>query len=124
MLNDVKNYINSENSYSTNEVKSGGKWIDGKPIYRKVVDFGALPNASSKTVTFDAVNDDTWVSIMCIAKDNDNTVISIPFIDFNNVNASISYYIKNNSITVNTGTINRSSITKCYFILEYTKTTD
>ena len=35
VLNDVKNYINNSNSYSTNEVKTGGKWIDGKPIYRK-----------------------------------------------------------------------------------------
>lgn len=24
------------NSYSTNEIKTGGTWIDGKPIYRKV----------------------------------------------------------------------------------------
>ena len=26
-------------SYSTNEVKTGGKWIDGKPIYRKTLVF-------------------------------------------------------------------------------------
>ena len=25
------------NSYSTDEIKTGGTWIDGKPIYRKVV---------------------------------------------------------------------------------------
>ena len=35
--NDVKGYVDSSNSYSTNEVKTGGKWIDGKPIYRKVL---------------------------------------------------------------------------------------
>ena len=37
VLNDVKGYVDSSNSYSTNEVKTGGKWIDGKPIYRKVL---------------------------------------------------------------------------------------
>ena len=37
VLNDVKGYVDSSNSYSTDEVKTGGKWIDGKPIYRKVV---------------------------------------------------------------------------------------
>ena len=36
VLNDVKNYIDGKNSYSTNEVKTGGKWIDGKPIYEDV----------------------------------------------------------------------------------------
>ena len=47
----TSNAVADSLSYSTNEVKTGGKWIDGKPIYRKVVDFGALPNASEKTVT-------------------------------------------------------------------------
>lgn len=124
VLNDVKEYVDSSNSYSTNEVKTGGKWIDGKPIYRKVVDFGALPNASEKTVTFDAISDDTFVSITAIAKSSNGTVINIPYTDVNNIKANITYYIKDNSIVVNTGSINRSEMYKCYFILEYTKTTD
>ena len=37
VLNDVKGYVDSSNSYSTEEIKTGGKWLDGKPIYRKVV---------------------------------------------------------------------------------------
>ena len=37
VLNDVKGYVDNSNSYSTDEVKTGGKWIDGKPIYRKVL---------------------------------------------------------------------------------------
>lgn len=37
VLNDVKDYVDYSNSYSTQEVKTGGTWIDGKPIYRKVV---------------------------------------------------------------------------------------
>ena len=37
VLNDVKGYVDSSNSYSTDEVKTGGKWIDGRPIYRKVL---------------------------------------------------------------------------------------
>ena len=44
VLNDAKNYINNSNSYSTNEVKTGGKWIDGKPIYRKVLITNTLIN--------------------------------------------------------------------------------
>ena len=37
VLNDVKGYVDNSNSYSTQEVKTGGTWIDGKPIYRKVI---------------------------------------------------------------------------------------
>lgn len=37
-------------TYSTSEVLTGETWIDGKPIYRKVVDIGSLPNNATKTV--------------------------------------------------------------------------
>ena len=37
VLNDVKDYVDNSNSYSTEEVKTGGKWIDGKPIYRIIL---------------------------------------------------------------------------------------
>lgn len=37
VLKDVKDYVDNSNSYSTEEVKTGGTWIDGKPIYRKVL---------------------------------------------------------------------------------------
>lgn len=32
-----KKYVDRANSYSTEEIKTGGTWIDGKPIYRKVI---------------------------------------------------------------------------------------
>ena len=32
-----KLYADKQHSYSTDEIKTGGTWIDGKPIYRKVV---------------------------------------------------------------------------------------
>lgn len=31
------NYINKLVDYSTNEIKTGAKWVDGKPIYRKTI---------------------------------------------------------------------------------------
>ena len=39
---DVINYIDNSNSYSTEETLTGGKWIDGKPIYRTYVSFPAF----------------------------------------------------------------------------------
>ena len=32
-----RSYVDKANSYSTDEIKTGGTWIDGKPIYRKVI---------------------------------------------------------------------------------------
>ena len=37
VLNDVKDYVDNSNSYSAQEVKTGGTWIDGKPIYRIIL---------------------------------------------------------------------------------------
>ena len=34
--------------YSTNEVNTGAKWIDGSAIYKKTINTGALPNNGSK----------------------------------------------------------------------------
>lgn len=39
VLNNVKDYVDNSNSYSTQEIKTGGTWIDGKPIYRKTLVF-------------------------------------------------------------------------------------
>lgn len=124
VLNDAKNYINSVNSYSTNEVKTGGKWIDGKPIYRKVVDFGALPNATIKGVSFDNINVDTFVKIEGTAMSSNSTAITIPFADVSNVTQSISIFANSTSVSINTGSVNRLDYNKCYITLEYTKTTD
>ena len=48
VLTDVKDYVDNSNSYSTQEVKTGGTWIDGKPIYRNVL------------IAKDILNGDTW----------------------------------------------------------------
>lgn len=36
--------------YSTTEKATGGTWIDGKTIYKKTLNTGTLPNATTKTV--------------------------------------------------------------------------
>ena len=124
VLNDVKGYVDSSNSYSTAEVKTGGKWIDGKPIYRKVVDFGALPNATIKGVSFDNINADTFVKIEGIAMNNSGSAVTIPFADTSAATQSIAIFINSSSVSISTGATNRSDYTKCYITIEYTKTTD
>lgn len=43
-------------TYSTSEMLTGDIWVDGKPIYRKVINFGALPNG-----TFEAAHGITGI---------------------------------------------------------------
>ena len=124
VLKDTKNYINNSISYSTDEVKTGGKWIDGKPIYRKVVDFGALPNATIKEVSFDNINVDTFVKIEGVAMSANGTAVTIPYADVFNNTQSISTFANSTSVSINVGSVNRSDYNKCYITLEYTKTTD
>ena len=47
VLRAVKDYGDNSNSYSTEEVKTGGTWIDGKPIYRNVLTTTELLNGES-----------------------------------------------------------------------------
>ena len=49
--------------YSTTEVDTGTKWINGESIYRKTVNIGSLPNATSKTVAHNISNFGTLVKL-------------------------------------------------------------
>ncbi len=40
----------SNMNYSLTEAKTGATWIDGSPIYKKTINTGALPNATSKNI--------------------------------------------------------------------------
>ena len=51
-------YSNIYDLFSTEEVKTNEIWTDGKPIYRKVIDFGTLPNNNLKSVAHNISNVD------------------------------------------------------------------
>jgi len=59
------NYINSCNTYSTDEIDTGQTWIDGKKIYRKVMT-DTSPNRESTTWTIPNYpsNIDTTISVL------------------------------------------------------------
>lgn len=56
-------------AYSTTEMKTGQQWIDGKEIYRKVIDTGALPNATTKNVAHGIVGMTKILGIRGMASD-------------------------------------------------------
>ncbi len=123
VLNNVKDYVDNSNSYSTQEVKTGGTWIDGKPIYRKVIDCGVLPNATSKNVAtgldFTVCNVVKMEGFAKNVRTSDSTdIINVPY-----SNEVLLSTTKTGHLSVYTSK-DFSNFTQCYIAIEYTKTTE
>ena len=111
----------SKLDYSTSEVNTGLKWINGKPIYRKVVNFGALPNSTYKIINHNISNINFIVKVECVTTDG-TYYFEIPRAGIPNM-YSVDLYTTKTKITIETS-IDYSAYTTTYVILEYTKTTD
>lgn len=105
--------------YTTEQII--GKWVDGSTLYRKVIDFGALPNASEKYVAHGLPATAKIHSLTAMAF-NPSTQINLflPTLT-TNTNSYITFYVTGASIAVNTYGTDRSGYTQCHFVLEYTK---
>lgn len=124
-INYEEELAKDSSTYSTEETIVG-TWIDGKPIYRKVIDFGVLPNNTTKTYNTGDLNIDTFTEpIRGTSESTTGFCSGIPFVYTANVSygVSITYNKTTNQISVQTG-YDRSAQTKTYIIMEYTKTTD
>lgn len=114
---------NRVNTYSTEEQKIG-TWINGKPIYRKVVECGALPNAGFKYIKHNISNIDCIRSVTGVAnKPSDNLWISLPWVSVHDADSMVQCYVNNENIVFYTQS-DRSNVTESWVTIEYTKTTD
>lgn len=122
-INDIANILNAE-IYSTNEIKTNKVWINGKPIYRKVIDLGTLENKKSINVEgdYDVITDfDGYIYQSSGAK------ASLVEFASTSLYRAISYSkLSNNNLNI---IINRSNTSswgdwQLKIIVEYTKTTD
>ena len=121
-LNNNFNYLDEKNNYSTNEIVVG-KWINNKPLYRKVVNIGNLPNATTKSVSTGISNLDYVTKLYGIANASNG------FITLNDTypgdatyDTRLFYNKTNGTIDIITA-FDRSSYSG-YVVVEYTKTTD
>ena len=115
--------LNEERSYSTEEVNTGKKWIDGKPIYRKVIDCGALPNNANKDVAFTFSGIDMIINIKAISSSS-TSIITIPRAS-STANQCVDIYAYKPSDIIRISTsMDYSGYTKTYITIEYTKSTD
>ena len=108
----VLNTINENNSYSTEEHPTGGKWIDGKPIYRKVIEqnFG-----TGQTIVTHNIGISRYIDVR----------IFVGSVQYVNSYLSSQYNLSIYDLNENTFGVTCNSWTGSgYIILEYTKTTD
>ena len=115
---------NLVNQYSTSEIKTHKKWIDGKPIYRKVVLINSISGTNVNEIAV-PTNIDTMLPNVCgIVYDNSGNGY---FINYNNVyntgqDIGAFYYKTHNCISIKQYA--EFNINNGYIIIEYTKTTD
>lgn len=118
-INEVKGYSN----YSTSE-QVAGKWIDNKPLYRRV-----FFQTNANNISNVALNSENIIKMECLVKRTGyNTWRTIPWLFVNNdslgdVSWAGGFYFNNNTVNFQLGS-NLNEIDKLVFIIEYTKTTD
>lgn len=108
--------------YSQNEIDTGKIWIDGKKIYRKIINCGVLPNAKEKSIPHNIKDYDIFLTIKGIAIYREvNSYISLPFVAPGN--ESIKITVLGENIVIGTYIV-RDYFKESYAVLEYTKTTN
>lgn len=104
--------------YSTSEVNTGAKWIDGSTIYKKTINFGALPNAASKTVAHQISNVSRFIKVEQSITNNGGTgalVLSSGQASNNDFN----FYVTDTNVGITTS--GDRSTCNAYITLYYTK---
>lgn len=109
--------VATEVDYSTSEHLTGAKWIDGSPIYRKVISIGTLPNNATKSVAHGITALDTVIHLYGAATSSANG-LPIPY-THNTTNLQIVLNI--NSTDVNCGTYTDRTAYNGVVVIEYTK---
>lgn len=125
-ISNIGGKVTNLTTYSTNEIKTGETWIDGKPIYKKTFSLNNRLLAPSNPINHNISNLGTVVSVQGIFKDAD-TFITFPYL-YDTGNAM---YLKVTSTQIITAvpkdgslSLSASSNRTFYCTIEYTKTTD
>ena len=132
-INEIKSVVNNNADeltsildnevYSTIERLTNKVWIDGKPIYRKVINVGALPNNTSKTINIGVSNLDYIVNYHGISYSPSTGYFAVlPYPHATASNVINMYFDKNNSVIGIETHSDRTSYTQTYIVIEYTKT--
>lgn len=106
-----------EYSYNTIEQVQGYAWIDGKAIFRKVVELGALANAGSTNDAHGIVNLDKLVRCTLMIDNETNQIMVNGY--WTNDTLAVSALVNDTNIVITT--TGDMSAYMGYAILEYTR---
>lgn len=110
------NYINGLETYSTDETKTNKVWIDGKPIYRKVI----TGNVSNGSIAHGLTNVD-FVNAYGYFIAGSGNFMPLPSLRVTYNNYSAGFYVNATNVMFDKG----ADVTgTAYITLEYIKTTD
>lgn len=109
-------FDNNKTNIITGAEVATNEYIDGKRVYVKRFDCGALPNATLKTIPIGSSNIDV-VKVEGVAKQSEYT-IPMPHTGVN-ASAGISLYVYNNDIMIETYKDRANFV--CYVTVYYTK---
>lgn len=109
--------------YSTDEIDTDMKWIDGKKIYRKAVEIGKVGNSASVDTAINTGPMSSIISVGGIGYTAAGVIRPLPFVNPNNTtdNASLTVrnYASSPEIRINTGS--SGALASALVIVEYTK---
>ncbi len=111
--------VKNAHKYSTNEIKTGETWIDGKPLYTKTINFGNLPNNANKNVEHEIQNYDVIFVDFSASYATNN---SGQFQGVNSVGLGLTTYINGGDVVCITNSDRTSWV--AVITIKYTKTTD
>lgn len=103
-------------SNSTTAIQTGKHWIDNKPIYRKVIDMGALVNAGATTVAHGLSGIGEVVSLTGVAND----IATGAFVKALPLPTQIDSLTMGITNVVLTTTTDLTAYEQCYVVIEYT----
>lgn len=116
--------------YNTVSLVTGQKWFTSgdankiRYVYRKVIDFGALPNAATKSVAhgITTTQNTVWTRIYATATDpgasSTTSALPIPFVDPGSLANAIKIDVDATNVNIKTA-VDYTAYTTCYVVLEY-----
>lgn len=112
-------------SYSTDEVKTNKTWVNGKPIYRKVlvIPKSSIPGTGNRDYAHGINNVDEWTEVTGKVYRSTGVANPIPW-STTSTWATIFNDFTGTNIGISLGSDIYNNATSMKIILEYTKTTD
>lgn len=108
-------------NFSFSEQDTGQTYVSGEIIYQKTIDFGALPNSTSKDVAHNITGLDFVIDMFGVAKDTSTgDQLPLPYVD-DIASFSVRMQITNTIIRLDTSE-NRTALDTSHITLLYTKT--